>query len=309
MRYHVPALPALHAFEAAARHESFAAAANELNVTQAAVSHRVRLLENELGCKLFERRPRKLVLTEMGKAYLPPVRKAFDGLSISTAGLFGPTRTRARSLKIRAPISFATLWLAPRLDGFSKLYPDIDLRLNSSIWAEKMPGDDMDIEIRFGHGLWDGYNAERISSEIGVPVCSPETRKAVGHIRKVSDLTSVEPIYTLSLEDLWQRMFRLAALSDDAMPAGVVVDSTMAALELAAASRRFAIAPTNLLAPYLESRRLVVALDTAVPIEPANHLLTPTTSQAPKPEVLLFREWLLKQAAQQASEWERYTFS
>lgn len=297
MARQLPSLPALQAFEAAARHESFAAAALELNVTQATVSHRVRQLERRLGAKLFERLPRRLALTEIGKAYLPALRKAFDDLSSATAGVFGPVGGQQRALLIRASLSFAVLWLAPRLDRFAALYPDLDLRLTSSIWAETRTEESVDLEIRFGHGAWPGYAAERLTEDRAVPYCSPETKQTLAPIKRVEDLTGTELVHILSLEDLWQRLFASAGLAADEMPRGLVVDSTMAALEMASASRRVAIAAPRFAENYVASGRLVRALDVSTPMEPAHYLVTPLDGQPAKPEALLFKAWLLEQLA------------
>jgi hypothetical protein len=132
--YTLPHLPWLRAFEAAARQQSFSGAAQELHVSPAAVSQQIRLLEQHLGFVLFRRLPRGVLLTDMGSAYLPSVRKAFDTLSMSTAGLFGsPGR---RTLTLRCTAAFAVLWLSPRLQGFIDAHPGIDVRLFTAIWAE-----------------------------------------------------------------------------------------------------------------------------------------------------------------------------
>ena len=112
MLYEVPPLISLHAFESTARHGSFAAAAKELNITQSAVSHRIRHLENHLGYSLFDRSPRSLHLNDMGKAYLPSVRLAFNEISSSTSAIFGSAKRK--TVTIRVPVTHAVLWLAPR---------------------------------------------------------------------------------------------------------------------------------------------------------------------------------------------------
>ncbi len=116
MEYQLPPLNGLIAFEAAARTGNFARAAQELNLTQSTVSHRVRMLERHLGYPLFERLPRGLRLTESGKAYLPSIRKAFEQIFSSTAGIFG--RKDQGSLTVRAPISYSVLWLGPIIRHF-----------------------------------------------------------------------------------------------------------------------------------------------------------------------------------------------
>src|SRR5262245_23514380 len=174
MSYRLPSMVWLRAFEAAARHASFTAAAEELGLTQAAISHQVRSLEKQLGYPLFERLPRNLKLTDMGRAYLAPVRKAFDELSASTTGLFGPVGETA--LNLRVPVSLAVLWLARRLPQFCRSYPKIRIRLHSAIWADAMPADKIDIDIRYGHGNWAGFRSELFFRNPLIPV-SPMTSR------------------------------------------------------------------------------------------------------------------------------------
>src|SRR5215470_9195717 len=133
----LPPLNWLKAFEASARHLSFAKAARDLNLTATAVSHRVRSLEQHLRHPLFQRLARGLRLTEMGAAYLPCVRRSFEDLAAGTAKLFG--QSGAISITVRAPVSFMTLWLAPRLSRFQTRYPGIEILFLSTIWADAQP--------------------------------------------------------------------------------------------------------------------------------------------------------------------------
>ncbi|MFO1193838.1 MAG: LysR family transcriptional regulator [Rhodoferax sp.] len=169
--YTLPHLPWLRAFEAAARHRNFSAAAQELHLSPAAISLQIRSLEEHLGYALFERLPRGVRLTDMGGAYLPAVRKAFDTLSMSTAGLFGHAGRRA--LTVRCTAAFAVLWLAPRLPAFLQAHPAIDVRLFTAIWADGLGDGQADVDIRFGDGRWSGFEVQRLHSEPSVPVCSP----------------------------------------------------------------------------------------------------------------------------------------
>lgn len=300
MRYQVPPLPALHAFEAAARHASFAAAAVELHLSQAAVSHRVRLLERHLGFKLFERLPRSLRLTDMGRAYLPSVRKAFDELSLSTAGLFGPVGER--SVTVRAPVSYAVLWLAPRLESFLKAYPDIDLRLGSAIWADALDPDEADIDIRFGHGHWPGFAAEFLSNEPAIPVCSPRHVEALGPVRSVADLAERPLVHITGLEDLWMRLFKSAGLETPAGAGHAKSDTSLAALELVANSQRCTLVPRSFAQGYLDQGRLIPALEVDVPMDLSHYLLVPDNAiQRLKPEALMFRQWLLEESQAQST--------
>ena len=155
----IPPLLGLHAYEAAARHLSFAAAAAEMHLSASAVSQRVRTLETHLGVQLFERLPRSLRLTPLGEAYLPAVRDVFLELSAATTDLF-ETTDRA-SLTVRVQIAYATTWLAPRLPDFCASFPHIDLKLVSAIWADALPPSEIDLEIRQGNGAWPGCSNNR----------------------------------------------------------------------------------------------------------------------------------------------------
>ena len=286
----------LRAFDSASRLGSFSQAAEELNLTQAAVSHRVRQLEAVLGCKLFHRQPRKLLLTEMGKAYLPSIRMTFDNLSVTTTGLFGPIGNTVRSLSVRAPITFATLWLAPRLDLFCELYPGIDVRLKTSVWAGGAEEEhETDIEIRNGYGRWAGFHAELLITDVAVPVCSPATLERNGPVTRVEDFAECHLVHILSLEDLWQRFIRSSGAETRMKMEGVIVDSTVAALELASAGKRYAIAPSKFAQSYLDTGRLVHAHPYTIGLKTGNYLLTHADQEPSKPEAILFRNWILNE--------------
>ena len=168
----LPPLIWLQAFEAAARTMSFTAAGQELNVTQAAISQRIRLLEDRLGQKLFVRHPRSLSLTPAGKAWLPSVLEAFARLAEGTAEVFGPSPD--------APVTLRTTplmqqnWLAPRLLAFHRIHPAVTVRLVSAIWPEDFGPEGADLEIRYGSGEWAGMEALSLGDEAMVPACSPQ---------------------------------------------------------------------------------------------------------------------------------------
>ena len=292
MRNELPNLPALLAFECAARHLSFVNAANELNLAQSTVSHRVRLLESQLGCLLFERLPRNLKLTDAGKSYLPTVRKAFDELSTSTVGLFGIGTHN--SISIRSSISFGLLWLAPRLHLFKQDYQHIGIRLLTSIWPETLAKDEVDLEIRFGNGQWDGYHIESINTDNAIMLCSPETQKRNGEIKNIKQLRDKQLIHIISMEDLWIRLFTINKLDFNPSNSSVFVDSSSAALELAASNNMYVLVPKLLAHKHLSANVLVQAHSTQIPINAAHYLLTRANATPQKPESALFRSWLLK---------------
>ena len=294
MSYTLPHLPWLRAFEAAARNLSFSAAASELHLTPAAVSLQIRSLEEQLGFAMFERLPRGVRLTDMGRAYLPSVRKAFDELSLSTAGLFGSKGER--SVTIRSTASFAQLWLAPRLHAFLQAYPDIQVRLFTAIWADALESDQADIDIRFGDGRWEGFEVQMIKKEPSVPVCSPHWLERTRDPAALAELAQRHLIHIMGCEDRWTCWFRAAGVENYQTDKGIQVDSSLIALELASAGSGFALALRSFSEPQIASGRLVYPFAGELAIEQAHYLLLPDGETRPRPEVRLFREWLVETA-------------
>lgn len=291
--YSLPPLAWLRAFEAAARHASFTAAAAELNLTQAAVSHQVRSLEKHLGVVLFERLARTLRLTEMGNAYLPPLRRAFDDLTAATAGLFGPIGKR--TLVVRAPVSFVALWLAPRLSRFSAAHPEIGLRIASAVWSYEPEETSVDVDIRFGDGVWPGHNPELVLLSPAAVVCRPDRLPPGTTAERLRMLARERLIHVTGYEDLWRRLFRAHAV-DVSDSRGLDVDTSLAALEFAAAGYGATIVLDCFLQPFLDSGRLVRAVEEKLPIDAAHYIAVPDGARRQSPEAVLFKAWLKEEA-------------
>jgi LysR family transcriptional regulator, glycine cleavage system transcriptional activator len=286
----LPPLNWLRGFEATARIGSFTGAAQALGLTQAAVSYQVRSLEQHLGFPLFERLPHGVKLTDMGKAYLPSVQKAFDEIATSTMGLFG-AGTEA-SLAVRVPISFGALWLAPRLKEFCVAYPGIAIRLYSAIFASAVPAERVDIEIRVGDGHWPGFTAERIENDPVIAVGSADGRGR----RSLADLAGDTLIEIMEVDDAWARMFRNAGLPPPRRSQIVRVDSSLMALELASAGVGHALILRSFAAPYIAAKRLMDLLGTSRPPRFSHYLLRPIEPRRRKPEVGLFIDWVRQEA-------------
>ncbi len=291
----LPTLTWLRAFEAAARTSSFTAAAAELNLTSGAISYQIRALEAHLGFALFERLPRGVRLTSMGVAYLPPVRKAFEELADSTVGLFGGSERG--QITVYAPVSLASLWLAPRLPAFTEAYPGIDVRLSSVIWDDPVPSEATDLEIRYGTGQWRGYRAERLLNQSIVAVCSPALLERTRSSGEVAGLVPKHLIHIMGHENHWLKVRQALQLADVATRAGPTVDTTIAALELAANGAGCALAHRIFLAPYLATGRLVVAIDRDFADENSYFVVAPERPQRTRREVQLLRDWLAATAA------------
>ncbi len=178
MSKRLPPLNALRVFDAAARHLSFTRAADELFVTQAAVSHQIKSLEDFLGLKLFRRRNRSLLLTEEGQSYFQDIKEIFSQLTEATRKL--QARSAKGALTVSLLPSFAIQWLVPRLTSFNSAYPGIDVRIQAVDRQEDKLADDVDVAIFYGRGNWPGLRVENCTPSIccrSVPrCCSPATR-------------------------------------------------------------------------------------------------------------------------------------
>lgn len=286
----------LRSFEAAARYESFTDAARELNITQAAVSQHVRHLEHFLQQPLFQRFPRCLALTDAGRAYLPAVRDAFERLASSTEELFG--QDQQAQLTLKADITFASLWLAPRLKAFSQQYPEIQVRIANAIWVDSVGWDNVDVEIRYGHGRWDGMKVHQLTAERTFPVCAPDLLAQYPGPLSAADLRHETLIRVVDTGGKWRRWFVEAgvALEEEEMEEPFVVDSTLVAYEAAAAGYGWVMGSSSMVAGLLDSGRLVKPFDLQVPVERGFYLVSPHT-QRETPAAVAFREWLLESSA------------
>jgi LysR family glycine cleavage system transcriptional activator len=167
----LPPLPALRAFEAAARHMSFKRAAAELGVTPTAISHQIRQLEDHVGRRLFERRPRRLVLTPDGQLLFPVLRDGLDAFANAVAALAGARKRGVVTLS--ATTAFTARWLVPRVASFHAANPDLDLRLHASDDPVDFSAGAADAAVRYGAGLYPGLASEELFRDSFAPVCSP----------------------------------------------------------------------------------------------------------------------------------------
>ena len=283
----LPNLNWLRTFEAAARLGSFTAAGNELGLTQTAVSLQIKSLETKLGYELFTRRARNIQLTELGRAYLPAVRKAIDELAQSTHGLFGPDIKRM--ITVRAPISTAALWLAPKLSNFRQAEPDIAVRLVTTIWADSITESDVDVDVRFGEGNWTGLISHKLSEERIVPIC---LKGQSGLIPSAVDLQQGCLIHILGYDDHWSKYFAASGLEYDAERIGLSVDTTVAAFELVATGAGYAAVVNRFARCAINVGRPVETAGEPVAIDGGHYLVESPRQEPPKPEAEVFKSWL-----------------
>ncbi len=293
MRRRLPSLNWLRAFEAAARHMSFTEAANELNVTQAAVSQQVKQLEDWFGTPLFSRLPRRLVMTDAGLGYLPIVRQAFDHLAAGTEDIFGDTREGPISLRVTSSLTY--VWLIPRIGRFFKAHPGVSVRLTTTMEGLDFGQEGVDIEIRYGDGKWPGVRAERLFWEELFPVCSPRLRDGPRPLDKPEDLADHTMIHVIGEPENWQMWLRAAGVSGMSVGGGLQFDLHMMATHAAIAGIGVALGLSPMVNDALTDGRLVAPFDVRIPARDAHFVVTPDDAIS-RSRVQAFKNWLLAEA-------------
>jgi len=289
----LPSLNALKAFAVAGQHLSFTKAAAELHVTQAAVSHQIKTLEEQVGVKLFRRAPRGLFLTEAGQAYLPSVRDAFDRLATATARL--ETREAGGILTVSVLPSFAARWLVPRLRRFRQAYPDIDLRVAAEDRLTDFERDGVDVAIRYGGGNYPGLHTRAIFGESFFPVCSPTLITGELPLREPADLRH----HTLLHDDArmdWPMWLLAAGVADSVNPnRGPAFNDTAHMLQATVDGQGVALGRSTLVADDLAAGCLVMPFSISLPSNYGYYLVYPDIS-IERPKVKAFESWLLEEA-------------
>lgn len=288
----LPPLNAVRAFEAAARNESFNRAADELHVTPSAISHQVRSLEKFLGAKLFSRTGGKVFLNAIGRDYLPIVRDALGQIEHASERIMKSTSPAALTISV-AP-AFAYGWFLPRLSRFQITYPEIEVRIITSVALTDFADSDVDVGIRTGQGHWLGLVSRRILSEEPVLVCSPTYLKG-RKLRRADDLKQATLL--LVIPRIGQcRSWLIAAGLDEMDPdAGPKFSTTAAAIEAAVSGMGVAITDRKIVEAHLRDKRLVIPFETDIPSESGYHLVYPET-RSDDPRIKLFRDWILREA-------------
>ena len=300
MRRRLPSLNALKAFEASARQESFTQAANELCVTQGAVSQQVKALESELGVRLFRRERQRLLITEAGRTYLEVVRDAFDRLAAGTERLL--QREQSGTLTITTSPNFAAKWLVHRLGRFSETHPGIDLRVSASVQHIDFAREDIDLAIRHGDGQWPGMHVIRLCTEELFPVCSPKLLKGRGALRLLRDVkhhTLLHTNDTNNWENWLARVDARVGVGGVDAKRGIIFNQASMAIDAAVDGQGIALARTALASWDLISGRLVRPFRQAFDAPYAFWIVCPKSTAA-LPKISAFRDWLLKEAANDA---------
>jgi LysR family transcriptional regulator, glycine cleavage system transcriptional activator len=288
----LPSLNGLRAFEAAARHMSFTAAATELNVTQTAISHQIRRLEQELGVRLFVRQNRSLALTAEAREYLPGIRAAFNDLRLATDRL--RRKDNDRVLTVSTLASLAAKWLLPRLSTFQRAHPDIDVRITSSTSLVDFRRDDVDAAIRYGRGQWPGLRADWLMADELFPVCSPALLKGNKPLRRPEDLAHHTLLHTSgAYDDDWRLWLTAAGLpSDISKQPGLSFDLILMTVQAAIDGLGIALGRTTYVESDVAKGRLVVPFKFALPSDAGFYLVSPEV-RSESAKLSAFRNWLL----------------
>jgi LysR family glycine cleavage system transcriptional activator len=290
----LPSLNGLRAFEAAARHMSFTHAAAELNVTQTAISHQIRRLEDQIGIKLFIRRNRTLLLTSDAQAYLPSIRSAFDDLRQSTARLCRSSHEGL--LTVSTTASLATKWLVSRVAAFQDANPGIEIRITTSAHLVDFRREQVDMAVRYGRGHWPGLQARWLMAEHIFPVCSPVLLGGAKPLRRSQDLAHHTLLHTTVSREDWQLWLTAAGLPlSIATQRGLTFDQGFMAIQAAMEGLGVALGRTHLVEADIAAGRLIAPFDMVLPQDAGYYVVAPeATAEAPK--IALFRKWLMASA-------------
>ena len=299
MAARLPSLNGLRAFEAAARHLSFTQAASELNVTQTAISHQIRRLEEELGIRLFIRKNRALALTPKARDYLPGVRAAFNDLRLATDRLL--RRDDDHVLTVSTLASLAAKWLLPRLSQFQEAHPRIDVRITTSTSLVDFRGGGVDAAIRYGRGHWAGLRADWLMADELFPVCSPKLLEGDKPLRRPEDLAHQTLLHSSGgYDDDWRLWLTAAGLPTNiSRQPGLTFDLILMTVQAAIDGIGVAMGRTSYVQDDVAKGRLVVPFQIALPADAGFYLVSPDTGADP-PKLAAFRQWVLASAKNKA---------
>lgn len=288
----LPNLAALRAFEAAARHQNFSRAAEDIHVTHGAISHQIRALEEELGIALFVRHGKRIAITPDGERFAETLRRALGDIAAAAAEL--RAEGKQKRLTVTALPSFAARWLSPRLGRFIERYPDLEVMLQSSGHLTDFVRESVDIGIRFGGGNYPGLAVEKLLDDFYYPVVSP--RFNGGNLPKTPREMVKHPLLRCEGEP-WTPWFRAAGLDLLEPTGGLVFQDSSMLVRAAAEGHGIALARHAIAMTELASGELVRLFDITIPCPDSYFFVCPPQS-LDKPQVQAFRSWLLKELEQ-----------
>ncbi|XOC78170.1 transcriptional regulator GcvA [Microvirga sp. M2] len=293
----LPPMSAVRVFEAAARHQSFTRAAEELGMTQAAVSYQIRMLEDRVGAPLFVRMPRQVTLTSKGQQLAPAVTEAFDALRAAFAGVEEMVQS---VLTVTTLSTFASNWLIPRLGRFQHLFPQIAVQISVGEQVVELAQSEFDLAIRSGHGTWPGLEAHLLAPNRFTPVCSPDLIRGA-ELAEPMDILRF-PIISPS-DPWWKEWFSAAGVPDVDLSRrpdnslGVQQFEGMAAM----AGQGFALINPFFFPDDLAAGRLVQPFDLLAESGRGYWVVYPKGRRR-SPKIEAFRDWILSEVAGDAEK-------
>jgi LysR family glycine cleavage system transcriptional activator len=288
----LPSLPALRVFEAAGRLLSFTRAADELHVTQAAVSHQIRSLEEQLGQPLFKRSTRRLALTAAGQRLLPVATASFTALERAVADL---RRSRA-ILTITTTPFIGARWLAPRLGRFATRHPEIELSIRHTNAVLDLATEGLDIAIRTGQGHWPGLVAHPIAPLVLIPVATPDYVARLT-LQQPADITRATLLHDEERQE-WSDWLRIAGLDAGHAQTGQVFDDEHVLFAAALSGQGIALVMRNLVEDELQKGLLAPVFDLTMG-DGWGYYLVHLPEMAEMPKVVAFRDFILQEAAEE----------
>jgi LysR family glycine cleavage system transcriptional activator len=300
MSKYLPSVTALLAFEAAARHLSFTRAAMELNLTQTAISHRIKDLETILDIRLFRREQNRIRLTEQGRDYLDLIKPALSQIAAATDRI--SRQGDDTKLRIACLSAFAIKCLLPVLDSFRRRHREIELRITPVVSPENPIRHDFDVAICHGAGDWRGFEAEKLGVQELFPVCSPKLLAEGPPLRTPEDLRHHTIIRTFSpvITDDWPAWLEHAGVAISKFDDEICCDGSFLSIEAAVNGLGVFMGRSEMVRDDLLSRRLVEPFDIRLESTSSYYVVTPI-GKSMVPKVRVFREWVLDQFAR--TEW------
>lgn len=301
MARRIPPLNPLRVFEAVARTENLTAAAQQLHVTQSAVSRQIATLESYLGLQLFRRERHGVTLTRAGQAYADQILPAFDAIAEATEKLTKSSRQGA--LRVRTYTTFATKWLVPRLPRFHARHPNVEIRITNAVPDVDFDRDAVDVAIQFGDGRWPNVHADLLFGDEIEPVCSPEfSARHVPDPARPQALLRERLLISRYRQGEWEDWLRMVGLAQEARDSErMSFGSTFLSWQSAADGMGLAMGQSRLLAAEFEAGKLVRPFAAPLRREQAYFLVRPQQQRESR-KVTAFRDWLLAECADERVE-------
>ncbi len=306
MAVRIPSISALRALEASARHLNFTLAAEELHVTQSAVSHQIRHLEELWGVQLFKRRGRSLILTEEGHEVVPVIRDFIRKLTATIEGITSGYNTE-NTLKVTLLESFAFKWFVPRLGHFNSECPDVNIWISTTDDLIDFATEDADVGIRLGYGNWENLYQEMLLQEYVMPVCSPRLIEKYGKPEEPHDLLRYPLLrrYTSDILQRWKDWFSDAGIEITTIPEGTHFPQTSLALQAAIDDQGVALARSAHVLDDVKAGRLVNMFPDVRSKSELAYYIVCLSGQENLPVISSFRSWLQREAEKSRIEFNK----